>query len=557
LINHYVSSLCSIGDSVKAFEVLEGSRQEAVMDEYMFLWLAREGQDSGAVRTLAKQYSALSRAANELEIQRKQSFLWMRNSEASLRLTIAITELELKRREIISLLKDHARDQKELRRGDYLSYSIIRDSLLGRSEALIEYAIGANCLEVFCLTKEGLSHFSQCIPKAELVDAVERFVPSSNYYSRRSLLALSTLRTFDFPLAHRLFKILLEPLCNRIVAKQQLMIVGDGVLNQLPFECLVTELRGADSSRFLIDRYEVTYLNSATSLAWSAKSSTISEESISLCMGNPEFRSARSAFRNIGGTKRENASRSFKNTLPEAGIEVRELAERFGAKGVALIGSDATESAFKKWAGQAALIHLSSHSIQDVENPMLSKLLFASDSSQGEDGDLMAFEIAELDLNPTLVVLSSCGTFVASEGAIRDGLIRGFLEGGAQSIVGTVWETDDRIGHKFMESFYGELLRGKTVSESLRNAKLLLLTEDRSNPYRWANYLLVGRPGSRLNMNNSSSTSHYWAYLGLLCLGTVLVLWRRLHRRILWEFVVGFALSRTQFRRLKQRSETQ
>lgn len=118
-----------------------------------------------------------------------------------------------------------------------------------------------------------------------------------------------------------------------------------------------------------------------------------------------------------------------------------------------------------------------------------------------EDGILTAKEIADVDLHGLdLVVLSACqtglGDIAQGEGVF--GLQRGFKKAGANSILMSLWEVDDKATQIMMTQFYRNLLSGQSKRQSLLNAQKNLREYRNANgeqcynsPKYWAAFILL------------------------------------------------------------------
>jgi CHAT domain-containing protein len=123
---------------------------------------------------------------------------------------------------------------------------------------------------------------------------------------------------------------------------------------------------------------------------------------------------------------------------------------------------------------------------------------------QADDGWLQAHEVFDrVRLKAELVVLSGCSTgtgrLARGEGLL--GLTRGFLFGGARSVVATLWPVADRSTTLLMEQFYRGLIEGKNKARALRDAQAWLASQPQySHPYFWAGFELIGddRPIDRV-----------------------------------------------------------
>ena len=118
-----------------------------------------------------------------------------------------------------------------------------------------------------------------------------------------------------------------------------------------------------------------------------------------------------------------------------------------------------------------------------------------------EDGVLTAYEVSQMNLSNTeLVVLSACetglGKIQGNEGVY--GLQRAFKIGGVKYIIMSLWQVPDRETAFLMNTFYGELAKGRTQAEALRLAQLQRIDSRRrqfgaAHPFFWSAFALTSR----------------------------------------------------------------
>lgn len=212
--------------------------------------------------------------------------------------------------------------------------------------------------------------------------------------------------------------------------------------------------------------------------------------------------------------------------LPFSKKEITVLQSHFRLKGIsAIVLSDAaaTEEKFKALDGKSPqVIHLATHgfflpvaeanpgqndlslaaALSVQQNPMFrSGVVLAGGNhtwkgdaiAKGkEDGILMAYEIAQLDLSNTgLVVLSACNTALgdvkASEGVI--GLQRALKLAGVQQMLLSLWSVPDKETVELMTAFYRNWLNGQPTQQALRNAQLKM--KEKYPPFYWAAFVLI------------------------------------------------------------------
>ena len=141
--------------------------------------------------------------------------------------------------------------------------------------------------------------------------------------------------------------------------------------------------------------------------------------------------------------------------------------------------------------------HFATHAVVDPRHPELSGLVLSTVDAAGRprDGLLRAHEIAALDLDAELVVLSACRTALGVEmpGEGLVGLTRAFFEAGARSVLVSLWSVDDRSTAELMRRFYGELFAGRAPAPALARAQAAMAAEPAWRaPYHWGGFVLQG-----------------------------------------------------------------
>ena len=176
-----------------------------------------------------------------------------------------------------------------------------------------------------------------------------------------------------------------------------------------------------------------------------------------------------------------------------------------------------TKEAFMYALSNGEMIHLSSHAESNSDSSS-AHLKFAEDK-------LSLFDVYNLNIDPKLLVLSSCnnevGEFNPGEGS--NSLGRAFYYAGAKNIISSLWELNEKSSALIFEQFYKNFNNGKSSAEALRMAKLDYLNNTQSdrerNPYYWAGIVCIGDVSNEgLLQSNMSDAKLYLIPLILLIL---------------------------------------
>ncbi len=284
--------------------------------------------------------------------------------------------------------------------------------------------------------------------------------------------------------SRELYAALFSGIDAQLTGVRRLIVVPDSALWSVPFQALTTP-RG----KYLVEERALSYAPSLSALAALRARSTARPDRAAMlvALGDPHE----------AGTPAAGVRGPAVGQLPEARREVQALGRLYGGRSTVLVGSDATEAALRAVASNASVLHIASHGILDDKGPMFSHLRLAP--NRGDDGRLEAWELADLELNADLVVLSACetarGAFGGGEGVI--GLSWALLAAGASSAVLSQWEVDSASTTALMIAFHERLLTGESVidsaPEALRGAALELLKDSRyRHPFYWAGFVVMG-----------------------------------------------------------------
>ncbi len=177
--------------------------------------------------------------------------------------------------------------------------------------------------------------------------------------------------------------------------------------------------------------------------------------------------------------------------LPEAMEEARTVS-RYAHAPELLVGKHATAYQVAQALDSASMLHFAGHAVQNRKG---TELLLASASSNDRapwiDG---AFLRRHPPLSCKLAVLSACATgrHDASWNSPAQDIVETLGALGVPDVVATRWQIDSSAAVPFMDTFYGNLARGKSVSVALSDARKLQSMQSHDNsPYYWAAYYVT------------------------------------------------------------------
>jgi len=358
-------------------------------------------------------------------------------------------------------------------------------SRLGVDELLLEFALGEEASYCFAITR--LSARLVPLPPASELDHL-----LSSYHDSLKKKEIAAIA------ARALFRKLLGPVHAEVAAKKTLLIARHGTLHLIPIESLI-----APDGRYVIQTHTVAYVPSGTTYALLRQRSRQASRELSF-LGVGDIPYDASPLPKIAATRGyETRLGNLPNSADEIDIAAKTLRASIPKMSATLlVGSAATEAAFKSIAGKNQIIHLAVHAKANNVRPAEAALILLSDAKAGEDGFLQANEVLELRLNADLVLLSACDTAVGKllgEDGIAN-LARSFLAAGAQTVVSTLWEADDVFASSLIRKFYLYLGRGQSASVAMASAKRELIGTigKRAVPWLWAPYIVEGADTFRL-----------------------------------------------------------
>ncbi len=334
-------------------------------------------------------------------------------------------------------------------------------------QTLLFYWIGRNQSHLWVITPAKIHYFA--------LAKEQEILPLLKAY-RAELRNLHDARDREGESGKTLYELLVRPASAVLQGETRLIVLPDPSLASLNFETLIVP--GPDA-HFWIEDVTLTAASSLTLLSQSPKPEARNTEATKnlLLVGNTE------AVENYPAlAKAHEEMERVERYFPEAQRSILE-------------GKQATPRAFlHSEPGTFTYLHFVTHGTASVTRPLDSAVILSPD---GDTYKLYARDIIHQPLKAELVTISACegasGRAYSGEGLI--GLSWAFLRAGAHNVVGALWEVNDSAAPEIMDTFYGEMSRGRDAASALRAAKLgLLKSKDPEivfrKPYYWAAFQL-------------------------------------------------------------------
>ncbi|MBS0000611.1 MAG: CHAT domain-containing protein [Cyclobacteriaceae bacterium] len=293
--------------------------------------------------------------------------------------------------------------------------------------------------------------------------------------------------------AHGVYKGLLGNLAyEKFANTDNLLIIPDGMLAQLPFEALISDL--GDTS--YTDYSNLPYMIFNTSIAYAYSVNVLLNPARDKKDQGRNLLAFSYSGLNTLGESLNRTGNDFE--LPHAAVELNAIREVFPGKNRYFFDDEATEHDFKLHAPDYQILHLAVHGVADMENGENSRLIFKQGNDTIDDSSLYMHELYGMDLTHTqLAVLSACETGIGKEfrGEGVFSMARGFIYAGCPTIIMSLWPVGDEFSAGIMAEFYRLLKKGIIASGALRNAKLNFIKkqdEFRTHPANWASFVYLG-----------------------------------------------------------------
>jgi len=330
------------------------------------------------------------------------------------------------------------------------------------------------------------------------------------------------LKGLQYQFLRQWYDFLIAPVAEKIKGKRTIVICAEGALNHIPFETFMSQ-----DDEYLLQQYNVKYIPSAS--VWSTlherkysedrkpliafgggtygpsgnQSGSVRslddlleiKEQINDKMGSES--SLASELKALGfgganylpGTLKE--VDNLKNVVPDAVVYKDQQMKESDLKALNANG----ELSKYKW------VHLATHGFAMDDIPELSGIMMTQPigGDGKEDMFLLSYEIAQLNLNADLAVLSACetalGRIYGGEGV--NGLNSALLSAGANNTLLSLWPVNDAGTMIMMTVAYELMYKGNldpedAINETKRKMLAGEFGDQFKTPSMWAPFVLNG-----------------------------------------------------------------
>lgn len=471
-----------------AFRVSEGSRARSLADLLVEPVSAQRGIDPSLIEQQKAVRAALSAAQQKrLEIQARDH-----PDEEILHATIQIESLQLELEQLESRIR-RKNAEVSATHPPPATLREVQQRLLEPDTVLLEFLLGEEKGYAWAVTSTESRMYS--IPAAAEIQ--ERVVA---LYGQLSRIGSENYESeYSKSISSWLAQQLLAPAAD-LIRDRRILISADGALQYLPFAVL--QLPG--ESRPLGIDHQVSQLPSATSLLLlreEMKNRATPSKWIAL-FADPVFDPDDPRIHHANGVQRSaHPPQSFSVTrIPFTRREAQAILSLVPRKAAFLATDlDASRETLENTPMKDyKYLHFATHGILDASNPDVSGLLLSLYAGDGRarPGLITAADISRLQLNADLVVLSGCNTAlgkqVRGEGLL--GIVRAFMDAGAQRVIASLWSVEDAAGVEIMRHFYAGMIRRKLspAAAMLETRRFLYNQPKFRSPYYWAAFMLVG-----------------------------------------------------------------
>jgi CHAT domain-containing protein/Tfp pilus assembly protein PilF len=509
----------SMGYNTQALETTDRAHARALVE-----LLTEAGGDirEGIKPELLKREQALNQTLNALEKQRLELANRQSTEQQLVNLNQKIAQVLQDEQQLRTEIRSNSPRYAALKFPQPLTLKQIQQQVLNDDTVLLAYSLGTESSYLWLVSKTEVQSYN--LPKRSEIEA-----QAKQFYDLKKTNPTDSTDPNNYPsqaaknrqIGINLSKMILQPIASKL-GKKRLLVVGDGILQYIPFAALpLCKDDACNNPMPLVTQHEIVNAPSISTIATlrSDKRNRTPIKTLAVIadpvftLNDPRFTDLnRQANLTPSAPKLSNNQEQqlVQRSARESGVTFKRLSgTRKEAQSIlALVPSvdriekfdfDANRTfAMSPELGKYRFVLFATHGMFNDTTPELSGLVLSLIDKKGQpdNGFLRLNDIFNLKLSADLVVLSACqtglGKDVKGEGLV--GLTRGFMYAGSPRVVVSLWKVSDDVTSVLMTKFYANMLNKKLKpAEALRTAQLeMLKNREYSDPYYWAGFTLQG-----------------------------------------------------------------
>ncbi len=494
----------------KALEIFERKQGRIFLEEIGKSGATRFGRLPETItqqeRSLTEQYSTTQ---TDLVAARNKPLL--EQDQARIKtFTQQLATLTAEQTNLQNYIQQHYPDYYALKYPQPASVTALQNEVLQPDERLLIYAVMAHQTILWVVGPQQLAIFTLPLGEDKLRELVA--------YIRDVII--NRLPEFVEE-SEPLYQLLLpEPVRPLLAQAHTLYVVPTGPLYMLPFETLVTHTTEENIPHYLVEKYSISYLSSASLLKIlrevqsrrqiqpNKKLLAFADPAYSSCQENTTTSRTVARARTVSQV-RTKAYRDVLGavcfpSLPETAAEANAIAALFNSTDNDLYLGKAANLKTLFQLNQAnqlsdyRYVLFATHGLLPYEVDGLAQAALVLSHPETE-GYLTTAKAFRLQLNADFINLSACNTGggekIKGEGVM--GLTRAFMYAGTSAIGVTLWSVESSSAENMSVGIFENLTQGHKAAEALRQIKLKMISGKANQPYYrhpfyWAPFVVYG-----------------------------------------------------------------
>jgi CHAT domain-containing protein len=341
---------------------------------------------------------------------------------------------------------------------------------LGRNVAVVAYMPLRKHLAIFVVTHNRVVSRTVDVPRIEVARAVADFLDALTKANENAHVREASAS---------LYGTLVAPIEGDLSGIDTIAFVPDGTLQRVAFAALFDRRRRT----WLIERYVISTAPSSTLYVAAGRAAAQASPTppTAVVFANPAI--PRNEYPDLP-------------SLEGAEYDAQIVAASY-TRATILTRNGATATRFLQTAPRYGVVHFAGHGVTDEHDPARSALVFAASGQTGGSVTLSQIARIRFDATTQVVVLAACSTMAGRNAAVEgvSSLARAFLVAGVPSVIGTLWDIDDREAATVVRPLHAGLARGAAPAIALRAAQLAAIRSIRPHerePRRWAAFAAAG-----------------------------------------------------------------